>query len=165
MAARTLIQPGRAGRKWPLLIHLHGWDEWYRNPTDNLDALAIDHFLDEVVARGLVDTDRIYVFGWSNGAYMAALYGMWRANRIPWGTMTPRAVNGPGLIRDGIDPMRSSWIEAWDSSGGESQWAREATVDPARSPTGRLKEKVVLWPGVLLAQSWPPCASTSPLQM
>jgi predicted esterase len=58
------------------------WDEWYRNPTANLDALAIDHFLDEVVARGLVDTNRIYVFGWSNGAYMAALYGMWRANRI-----------------------------------------------------------------------------------
>ncbi|WNG62055.1 prolyl oligopeptidase family serine peptidase [Archangium gephyra] len=130
-------QPGSAGRKWPLLIHLHGsratpaslyslgkalfalhdtaalssdprvrgflvlspmgrrarpagalsgtgfhWDEWYRNPTANLDALAIDHFLDEVVARGLVDTDRIYVFGWSNGAYMAALYGMWRSDRI-----------------------------------------------------------------------------------
>ncbi|MFY0572312.1 hypothetical protein ACN28E_51925 [Archangium lansingense] len=130
-------QPGSAGRKWPLLIHLHGsratpaslyslgkalfalhdtaalssdpavrgflvlspmgrrarpagalsgtgfhWDEWYRNPTANLDALAIDHFLDEVVARGLVDTRRIYVFGWSNGAYMSALYGMWRAKRI-----------------------------------------------------------------------------------
>lgn len=130
-------QPGNAGRKWPLLIHLHGsraapgslyslghalfalhdtaalssdpsvrgfivlspmgrrarpagalsgtgfhWDEWYRNPTANLDALAIDHFLDEVVARGIVDTQRIYVFGWSNGAYMAALYGMWRADRI-----------------------------------------------------------------------------------
>ena len=50
---------------------------------------------DEVVARGLVDTQRIYVFGWSNGAYMAALYGMWRANRIAaiaqYACSTPRA--------------------------------------------------------------------------
>src|SRR6185436_3581108 len=30
------------------------WDEWYRNPSSNLDALAIDHFLDEVIAAGNV---------------------------------------------------------------------------------------------------------------
>lgn len=58
------------------------WDEWYRNPSDNLDALAIDHFVDEAIATGRVDTSRIYVFGWSNGAYMAALYGVWRSDRI-----------------------------------------------------------------------------------
>jgi len=58
------------------------WDSWYRNPTSNLDALAVDHFLDEVIATGKVDTDRIYVFGWSNGAHMAALYGVWRQSRI-----------------------------------------------------------------------------------
>jgi len=58
------------------------WDSWYRNPIDNLDALAIDHFVDEVVSTGLVDPARIYVFGWSNGAYMAALYGVWRSDRI-----------------------------------------------------------------------------------
>ncbi len=58
------------------------WDEWYRNPSQNLDALAIDHFVDEVVASGRVDPRRVYVFGWSNGAYMAALYGMWRSDRI-----------------------------------------------------------------------------------
>lgn len=125
------------GRKWPLLIYLHGsratpesiyrfgknlfalhdtfplsanpdthgfivlspegrrarpagaltgtgfhWDEWYRDPQSNLDALAVDHFLDETIATGLVDTKRVYVFGWSNGAYMAALYGTWRSDRI-----------------------------------------------------------------------------------
>lgn len=58
------------------------WDSWYRNPDANLDALAIDHFLDEVMATGRVDPARIYVFGWSNGAYMAALYGVWRSERI-----------------------------------------------------------------------------------
>lgn len=58
------------------------WDEWYRNPTQNLDALAVDHFLDEVLATAPIDRQRIYVFGWSNGAYMAALYGVWRSQRI-----------------------------------------------------------------------------------
>jgi poly(3-hydroxybutyrate) depolymerase len=61
--------------------HLLG-DTWYRNPDENLDALAIDHFLDEVIETGLIDTDRIYVFGWSNGGYMTALYGIWRKDRI-----------------------------------------------------------------------------------
>jgi predicted esterase len=58
------------------------WDEWYRNSTENLDAKAVDHFLDQVVAAGKVDPQRIYVFGWSNGAYMSALYGVWRSDRI-----------------------------------------------------------------------------------
>lgn len=58
------------------------WDEWYRNSTENLDARAVDHFLDEVIATGKVDPRQIYVFGWSNGAYMAALYGVWRGDRI-----------------------------------------------------------------------------------
>jgi len=136
LPAQARLEPSN-GRKWPLLIYLHGsrttpesiylsgrdlfdlqdvyplsddpavqgfillspegrratpaesitgtgfhWDEWYRNPTENLDALAVDHFLDEVVAQELVDPDRIYVFGWSNGAYMSELYGMWRSDRI-----------------------------------------------------------------------------------
>jgi poly(3-hydroxybutyrate) depolymerase len=58
------------------------WDEWYRSSTENLDALAIDHFLDETVAAGRIDPKRIYVFGWSNGAYMTVLYANWRSGRI-----------------------------------------------------------------------------------
>jgi poly(3-hydroxybutyrate) depolymerase len=58
------------------------WDEWYRNPAANLDAREIDHFLAEAIATGQIDTRRIYVFGWSNGAYTSALYGVWRSDRI-----------------------------------------------------------------------------------
>ena len=58
------------------------WDEWYRNSEKNLDALAIDHFLDTLISMGKVDERRIYVYGWSNGAFMAALYGTWRSDRI-----------------------------------------------------------------------------------
>ncbi|MGE3802505.1 MAG: hypothetical protein AB7H80_15925 [Candidatus Kapaibacterium sp.] len=74
------------------------WDEWYRNSEDNLDALAIDHFIDSAKNTGKVDTSRIYVYGWSNGAYMTVLYSTWRSSMVaamgqyaggdPW-TRTP----------------------------------------------------------------------------
>ena len=63
-----------------------GWDNWYRqfNPSgdvvvkgvtykENVDAAAIDHFIAVEVATGKVDTNRIYVTGWSNGAAMSYL--------------------------------------------------------------------------------------------
>jgi len=66
-----------------------GWDNWYRqlNPagavtigdrvyTENVDAATIDHFIAQQVASGRVDTDRIYLTGWSNGAAMAVLYAL-----------------------------------------------------------------------------------------
>ena len=82
-----LLSPeGRIAKPWkgngPETGEGFHWDEWYRNPEKNLDALAIDHFLDEVVSTGNVDTSRIYVFGWSNGAYMTVLYSTWRSSRI-----------------------------------------------------------------------------------
>ena len=60
-----------------------GWDNWYRNfdPSDaaeNVDAWAIDRFVAQQVASGRVDTNRIYLTGWSNGAAMGYLYGLTR---------------------------------------------------------------------------------------
>lgn len=70
-----------------------GWDNWYRqlNPAgdvkiddttwrENADAAAIDHFIAMQVASGAVDTNRIYVSGWSNGAAMGYLYALNRPN-------------------------------------------------------------------------------------
>ena len=70
-----------------------GWDNWYRqlNPAgdvrigntiwrENADAATIDHFIATEVATGKVDTARIYVSGWSNGAAMALLYSVNRPN-------------------------------------------------------------------------------------
>ena len=66
-----------------------GWDNWYRqlDPAgdvklgdttwrENADAAAIDHFIAMQVASGAVDTNRIYMSGWSNGAAMAYLYAL-----------------------------------------------------------------------------------------
>ncbi len=70
-----------------------GWDNWYRqlNPAgdvkigdttwrENTDAATIDHFIAAEVATGKVDTARIYVSGWSNGAAMGYLYAVNRPN-------------------------------------------------------------------------------------
>ena len=66
-----------------------GWDNWYRqlSPSgdvtvagttyaENVDAAAIDHFIQDEVATGEVDPARIYLTGWSNGAAMAILYAL-----------------------------------------------------------------------------------------
>ncbi len=67
-----------------------GWDNWYRQLDKrgrdlivngvtyplNVDAATIDHFIDAEVATGKVDTRRIYVTGWSNGAAMGFLYAL-----------------------------------------------------------------------------------------
>jgi len=70
-----------------------GWDNWYRQLSpagdikigktvypENVDAAMIDHFIAEVADTGKVDTRRIYVTGWSNGAAMGLLYALNRPN-------------------------------------------------------------------------------------
>jgi hypothetical protein len=64
-----------------------GWDNWYRqfNPTittppENVDAATIDHFIASMITTGIVDQNRIFLSGWSNGAAMAYEYGLNRGN-------------------------------------------------------------------------------------
>lgn len=61
--------------------HAWGFDNWYRNfdradSTLNVDVATVDHFIAEVEARGIVDPNRKYLSGWSNGAAMAMIYGL-----------------------------------------------------------------------------------------
>jgi poly(3-hydroxybutyrate) depolymerase len=78
--------------EWPD-SHGIGWDNWYRQLSpagdvkigktvypENVDAAAIDHFIAEAARSGTVDTRRIYVTGWSNGAAMGLLYALNRPN-------------------------------------------------------------------------------------
>jgi hypothetical protein len=58
-----------------------GWDHWYRNtnrgtPYLNPDFATVDHYTAEVEAKGIVDTSRVYVSGWSEGADFGTLYGL-----------------------------------------------------------------------------------------
>lgn len=74
-----------------------GWDHWYRNldrssPALNVDVAAIDHFIGVVEQRNIVDTSRVYISGWSEGADMATLYGLNSpgiAATAPYSTISP----------------------------------------------------------------------------
>jgi dienelactone hydrolase len=67
-----------------------GWDNWYRQLhagnvsaggttyKENVDAATIDHFMAQVLDTHTVDTNRIYLTGWSNGSAMAYAYGLER---------------------------------------------------------------------------------------
>jgi hypothetical protein len=49
---------------------------------DNVDRVTIDHFVDEIIARGGIDSRRIYAVGSGRGGQMAATYAMLRADRV-----------------------------------------------------------------------------------
>ena len=74
-----------------------GWDHWYRNldrssATLNVDVAAIDHFVSVVEQRNIVDTSRLFISGWSEGADMATLYGLNTpgiAATAPYSTTSP----------------------------------------------------------------------------
>jgi predicted esterase len=56
-------------------------DVYFRNvadPAANPDVRALDHEIDAQVALGGVDPTRIYVTGWSNGAFFGAEYTFFR---------------------------------------------------------------------------------------
>src|SRR5579883_1463540 len=115
------------------------WDEWQRDPAKNLDVLAIDRFIDQAAATGLVDAKQIYVFGWSNGADMAVLYGAWRADRIaavgqyagtdPW-RRTPCPVDMPpgrqvplALLRNMCDALATcAETSSWSATLTKQDW-------------------------------------------
>jgi poly(3-hydroxybutyrate) depolymerase len=58
------------------------WDTYFRDgasSSKNPDVRALDHVIDTLAAGGAVDPKRIYVMGWSNGAFFAHLYGIARS--------------------------------------------------------------------------------------
>lgn len=80
-----------------------GWDHWYRNtdrssPYLNVDFASIDHFISVVKQRGIVDSHRVYVSGWSEGADMGAFYGL----------------NTPGIAATGVYSTTSPFNASGD---------------------------------------------------
>lgn len=49
-----------------------------RSPSFNPDIASADRLIDDIVAEGAVDPRRIYVMGWSNGAFFGQLYAIAR---------------------------------------------------------------------------------------
>jgi poly(3-hydroxybutyrate) depolymerase len=56
-------------------------DFWYRDlgsPSCNPDIRSADKLIDDLVATAAIDPNRIYVSGWSNGAFFAQAYAIAR---------------------------------------------------------------------------------------
>lgn len=56
-------------------------DFYYRDlesPSTNPDIANVDALIDTIVQEGIVDTNRIYVGGWSNGGFFSQLYAIAR---------------------------------------------------------------------------------------
>lgn len=49
-----------------------------RSPSSNPDIANTDTLIDAMVQEGIVDTNRIYVVGWSNGGFFSQLYAIAR---------------------------------------------------------------------------------------
>ncbi len=55
----------------------HHHDFYFRDlqsPSTNPDIANVDALIDALVAEGNIDTSRIYLMGWSNGAFFSQLY-------------------------------------------------------------------------------------------
>jgi predicted esterase len=106
-----------------------GWDNWYRQLSqsgdvtlagttykENVDAAAIDHFIRDEIASGEVDTRRIYLTGWSNGAAMALLHAL---NR-PW-IAAAAVYSAPDPFGAFNDPCPQSPVRRPPASNAELQ--------------------------------------------
>lgn len=104
-----------------------GWDNWYRqfSPSgavkigetvypENPDAATIDHFIAEIARAGKVDTGRIYVTGWSNGAAMGLLYALNRSD-----VAAVAVYSGPDPFGALEDPCRQTPVSNAPASNSE----------------------------------------------
>jgi poly(3-hydroxybutyrate) depolymerase len=108
--------------------------------ADNVDVAAVDHFVADLDAKGLVDHRRIYTLGASYGGHMAATYAMMRADKVAafaaFATDAPHAVWScagpppPGMVIyracDGFFSCDSveRWLRARDAVSAETAWLR-----------------------------------------
>ena len=111
---------------WPD-SHGMGWDNWYRQLSpaggvkvgatvypENVDAATIDHFIAQAARTGKVDTRRIYVTGWSNGAAMGLLYALNRPN-----VAAVAVYSGPDPFGALDDPCHQKPVGAAPASNAE----------------------------------------------
>ena len=106
-----------------------GWDNWYRQLSaagnvkvgktvypENVDAATIDHFIAAAARTGRVDTRRIYVTGWSNGAAMGLLYALNRPN-----VAAVAVYSGPDPFGALVDPCHQKPVSGKPASDAEVQ--------------------------------------------
>ncbi|HLE12990.1 MAG: hypothetical protein A2504_17755 [Bdellovibrionales bacterium RIFOXYD12_FULL_39_22] len=90
---------------WPTASTEEGskHDSYHRNLATNRDVAFVDHIIDTLVAEGVVDPNRIYLTGWSNGARFATFYGISRHQTATAGGNKVAAV----AVYSGGDPYEN----------------------------------------------------------
>jgi dienelactone hydrolase len=86
-------------------------DTYHRDldaPSTNRDVAFVDHLIDTLVAEGVVDPDRIYTTGHSNGARFASMYAIARHETASAGgnRVAAAAVYSGG---DPFENIREGW--------------------------------------------------------
>ena len=85
----------------------HHHDFYYRDlatPSTNPDIANVDRLIDDLVTGGAVDTQRIYLMGWSNGAFFSQMYLIARQNSPTPGGNAPAAA----VAFTGADPFHNT---------------------------------------------------------
>ena len=80
----VLAVPSGACLTWPRVGSKPGyhWDFYHRDlgsPSTNPDIALADAIIDAEVQRGIVDPERIFVMGWSNGGFFGQMYAVARS--------------------------------------------------------------------------------------
>jgi poly(3-hydroxybutyrate) depolymerase len=138
--------------------------------ADNVDVAAVDHFFDQVDARGLVDKRRVYTLGASTGGQMAATYAMLRADRVaafaayapepPTAGWSCDASPPPGLVLyracDAVTPCDGveRWLRSRDGTSAETEWTRLGLVDE-EEPSCALRNRCTKNKGQANHARWP----------
>ena len=87
----VLVSPQARNLHWPTDTAQDGskFDYYHRDleaPSGNPDIAYVDELIDNLVATGDVDPQRIHVMGWSNGGHFAQMYAIARhENATPEG--------------------------------------------------------------------------------
>lgn len=106
-------------------------DFYYRDlasPSRNPDIANADTLIDTLVGQGDVDADRIYVMGWSNGAFFSQLYGVARHQTATPGGSRVAAAAAFGAGDPFNDISRDPFTDQLRTTGASCQLATYPAV-------------------------------------
>lgn len=136
----------------------------------NVDVATVDHFVEELASKGLVDRRRVFALGNAEGGQMAATWAMIRADKVAafatFATLAPRAswsCGGPPppalmLYRacDDAAPCDDveRWLRARDLAGAETPYARLGAANE-EEPSCTVRNRCTKSKGSLHHARWP----------
>lgn len=136
----------------------------------NVDVATVDHFVEELASKGLVDKRRVFALGNAEGGAMAATYAMLRADRVAafatFATPAPRAAwscAGPPLpalmLYRACDDVAAcddveKWLRLRDAASAETPWVRLGAANE-EEPSCAVRNRCTKAKGSMHHARWP----------